>query len=343
MTRDDHADLPSEEERSRQRPRRVGLGSRRQILWTLVALVVAVPIVILPYIDLVAGGLVPIAQALLPAGALALLVLAVVPLLARAWVAASVLAVAAVLAVVPVLTPLPAAIPCETSTPLTVLSFNAKFAGADPQQLAELVRSSGAGAVILVETDEALLDAVLAGQGLASELPYRTGEVSPYAVNGSVILSAYPLRDESEIPGSVFDQVSAVATLPDGSDVRLAAVHPPPPIGQPDRWYDGVAAIGVWIRGTDDQRLIVAGDFNASFSHPVFRDLTSGLRTAAEAAGAVPWPTWPQEKPVPAFTAIDHVLGRGAVPTGWDSVYIEGSDHRAVIANWMLCEQSDRS
>ena len=66
--------------------------------------------------------------------------------------------------------------------------------------------------------------------------------------------------------------------------------------------------------------------------------LAAGLATAAQAAGPVPWPTWPQEKPVPAFTAIDHVLARGAVPTGWDSAYIEGSDHRAVIANWALCD-----
>lgn len=325
-------------ETPRARPR---LG-RRRLIWILGALLVAVPLAVLPHLDVLAGGLIPIAQALLPFGALVLLVLAVIPLIARAWTAAAILVAGAVLAVLPVLTPVAASTACEASTPLTVVSFNAKFAGADPRALADLVRSSGADVVVLVETDEALIDAVLTGQGLASALPHRTRQVSPFAVNGSVILSTYPLSDEEDIPGSVFDQVSAVATLPDGSEVRLAAVHPPPPVGQPQRWYDGLAAIDQWLGQASDPRLVIAGDFNASFSHPVFRGLAAEMRTAAEAAGVIPWPTWPQEKVVPAFTAIDHVLARGAEPTGWDSAYIEGSDHRAVIANWMLCGDSSR-
>lgn len=312
--------------------------SRRHLAWTIAALAVAVPAIVLPHLDLVAGGVVPIAQALLPIGSLALLVLAIVPLIARAWMAAGVLALAAVLAVVPVLTPVADASACQTSTPLTVLSFNAKFAGADPDQLAELISSSGADVVMLLETNEALIDDVLSRSGLAQTLPYRTRQVSANAYAGSVILSAYPLSAEQDIPGSVFDQVSALATLPDGSAVRVAAVHPPPPVGQPGRWYAAVAAIDQWIRATTDSRLVVAGDFNSSFSHPVFRRLAGDLVTAAQAAGPIPWPTWPQEKPLPAFTAIDHVLARGAVPTGWDSAYVPGSDHRAVIAHWNLCE-----
>lgn len=315
-------------------PRRL---SRRHPAWTIAALALVIPAVVLPHLDLVAGGLVPIAQALLPVGALVLLGLAIVPLIARAWLAAAILALGAVLAVVPVLTPVAAASACESSTPLTVLSFNAKFAGADPEQLADLITSSGAEVVAMVETSDDLIDEVLSRSGLAQSLPHRTKQVSPNAYEGSVILSAYPLSSEQDIPGSVFDQVSALATLPDGSEVRVAAVHPPPPVGQPGSWYAAVNAIDQWIRSTTDARLVVAGDFNSSFSHPVFRHLTSGLRTAAEAAGPLPWPTWPQEKPMPVFTAIDHVLARGAVPTGWDSAYVPGSDHRAVIAHWSLC------
>lgn len=314
--------------------------SRRHLAWTIAALAVSIPVALLPHLDVLAGGLVPIAQALLPVGALALLALAIVPLLARAWLAAGVLALGAALAVVPALTPVSAASVCPSPAPLTVLSFNAKFAGADPEQLADLIASSGADVVMLVETSEDLIDDVLSRSGLAEALPHRTKQVSQNAYKGTVILSAYPLSAETDIPGSVFDQVSAVATLPDGTGVRVAAVHPPPPVGQPGDWHSAVTAIDEWIRATTDSRLVVAGDFNASYSHPVFRHLTSGLRMAAEAAGVIPWPTWPQEKPVPAFTAIDHVLARGAVPTGWDSAYIPGSDHRAVIAEWALCTPS---
>ena len=313
-------------------------GRRRgQLMWAIPAVVVALFVVVLPHLDVLAGGVVPVAQALLPAGAVGLLFLALIPLIARRWVAAVILVLGAVLSSIPALTPLRAVSECAESTPLTVLSFNAKFARADPAQLVERIRSSGADVVVLVETDETLIDAVLNVEGLGSALPYRTREVSAGAVNGSVILSAFSLRDEEDIPGSVFDQVSAVAALPGGGEVRLAAVHPPSPVGQPMDWHDAISDIDSWIREASDTRLVIAGDLNSSYAHPVFRELTSSLRNAAEAAGPIPWPTWPQEKPVPAFTAIDHVLARGAVPTGWESFYIEGSDHRGVVGDWLLC------
>ncbi|WP_292726862.1 endonuclease/exonuclease/phosphatase family protein [Microbacterium sp. UBA837] len=313
--------------------------SRRSLVWIVIAVILAVPAAMLPHLDALAGGMIPIAQSLLPAGALGLLVIAVVAAVSRAWIGATVLVAGAVLSVVPVLTPVRAA-ECTASTPLTVLSFNAKFAGADPGQLADLIRDAGADVVVLVETDEHLINQILDGEGLAETLPHRTKQVSTNAYKGSVVLSAHPLSAEEDIPGSVFEQVSAVATLPDGTAVRVAAVHPPPPVGQPEDWYEAVTAIDEWIQATSDPSLVVAGDFNSSFSHPVFRRLTADLATAAQAAGPIPWPTWPQEKPVPAFTAIDHVLARGAVPRGWASAYIEGSDHRAVIANWALCDSA---
>ena len=310
---------------------------RRQLAWVIAALVISALAAVLPHLDLLAGGLVPAAQALVPAGAAAMALLALVSLIARAWAAALILIAGAILAMAPALTPIRAAAECATPTPLTVASFNAKFAAADPAQLAELVRSSEADAVVLVETDETLIRALLDEPGLGAVLRYRTRTVSPGAVNGSVILSVHPLGDEEDIPGSVFDQVSAVATLADGGRVRIAAVHPPPPVGQPVDWHDGLSDIDTWIRETPDARLVVAGDFNASFAHPVFRNLAASLRSAAEAAGPIPWPTWPQDKPVPPFTAIDHVLARGATPTAWESVPIDGSDHRAVVGSWALC------
>ncbi len=293
--------------------------------------------VALPHLDVLVGGLVPAAQALVPLGAVGLVVLAVVPLIFRAWAAAAILVVGAVLAGLPTLTPLRADAGCVAGTPVTVVAFNAKFAGADPGLLAERIDEAAADIVVLVETDEAHIAAVLRERGLAEALPHRTRETSEGGVNGSVILSAFPLSDEEDIEGSVFDQVTAVAALPDGEEFRVAAVHPPPPIGQPADWRAGLRALEQWIRETPDERLIVAGDLNASYAHPAFRHLASTLRTAAEAAGPVPWPTWPEERPVPAFTAIDHVLARGAVPTAWDSFAVPGSDHRGVVGEWSLC------
>ena len=191
--------------------------------------------------------------------------------------------------------------------------------------------------VILQPMREPLLDAVLIEHGLADAFPYRTREVSSGPASGTVILSAYPLSDEEDVPGSAFDQVSAVAAVPGAGDVRIAAVHPPPPVWQPNAWRDGLDDIAGWVRDTPDETLIVAGDFNASFAHPALRRLASGLRSGAEAAGPIPWPTWPEEKAIPAFTAIDHIFSRGATPLEWSTVAIAGSDHRAVITGWGLC------
>ncbi|MEI3868336.1 endonuclease/exonuclease/phosphatase family protein [Microbacterium sp. CCNWLW134] len=311
--------------------------SRARLIWTVVALLVAAFAAVLPHLDVLVGGLVPIAQALIPVGAIGLLVLAVVPLFFRAWAAAVILVVGAVLAGLPALTPLRAGTECAADASITVVAFNAKFAGADPALLAARIADADADIVALVETDEVHIEAVLRERGLAAALPHRTRETTEGGVRGSVILSAFPLRGEQEISGSVFDQVTAVATLPGGDEVRVAAVHPPPPVGQPVDWRTAIGALDRWIGEAPDERLIVAGDLNASYAHPGFRELASSLRSAAEAAGPIPWPTWPQERPVPAFTAIDHILARGAVPTGWDSFSVPGSDHRGVIGDWAIC------
>lgn len=315
----------------RRRPRRWAL------VWTIAAVIVSVGAAVLPHLEIRGVAAIPIAQALVPLGALVLLVVALTSLVLRIWAAAVVLLVAAVISGAPALTPVAAGQQCESVGSMTVVSFNAKLAGAAPAALSELIRTTNTDAVILLETDETLIRAVLSEGGLAEALPYRTREVSEGPASGSVILSAYPLSQEENVPGSEFDQVSAVATVAGAGDVRLAAVHPPPPVWQPNGWRNGIDDVGAWVRQTSDDRLIVAGDFNASFAHPALRRFASGLRTAAEAAGPLPWPTWPEEKPVPAFTAIDHIFGRGAIPSSWDSSPVAGSDHRAVIATWHLC------
>lgn len=326
---------------SSQRVRMSRRGTRRQvIIWTSVAVVISACAAALPYLEIRGVAAIPVAQALVPLGALVLILLALTSLIFRVWAAALVFVIGAVISGAPALTPVHAGEACEIDAQVTVLSFNAKLAGADPAALAGLIRTTEPDAVMLLETDETLIDAVITEDELTEVLPYRTREVTPGPASGSVILSAYPLSQEENIPGSEFDQVSAVATLPGAGAVRLAAVHPPPPVWQPNGWRSGIDDITTWVHQTGDDRLILAGDFNASFAHPALRRLASGLRSAAEAAGPIPWPTWPEEKPIPAFTAIDHIFARGATPTYWDSFHVDGSDHRAVLATWSLCAKA---
>ena len=300
---------------SEQGRRIVRRRTRRQVItWTTVAATISLLAAALPYLEIRGVAAIPVLQALVPLGAVALLVFGI-----------------------PTLTPIREAQMCEAGTPLTVLSFNAKLSGADPAALSELIRATRPDAVVLLETNETLIDAVRIQNDLADALPYRTREVTQGQASGSVILSAHPLSLEENVPGSEFDQVSAVATMPGDVDVRLAAAHPPPPVWQPNGWLRGLDDMAAWVDQTSDDRLIVAGDFNASFAHPALRRLASGLRSGAEAAGPVPWPTWPEGRLVPAFTAIDHVFARDAAPSDWHSYAVDGSDHRAVVARWALC------
>ena len=323
---------------SEQGRRIVRRRTRRQVItWTTVAATISLLAAALPYLEIRGVAAIPVLQALVPLGAVALLVFALTSMVFRLWAAALVFVIGAAISGIPTLTPIREAQACEAGTPLTVLSFNAKLSGADPAALSELIRATRPDAVVLLETNETLIDAVRIQNDLADALPYRTREVTQGQASGSVILSAHPLSLEENVPGSEFDQVSAVATMPGDVDVRLAAVHPPPPVWQPNGWLRGLDDIAAWVDQTPDDRLIVAGDFNASFAHPALRRLASGLRSGAEAAGPVPWPTWPEGRLVPAFTAIDHVFARDAAPSDWHSYAVDGSDHRAVVARWTLC------
>nr|WP_243751961.1 endonuclease/exonuclease/phosphatase family protein [Leucobacter weissii] len=265
-------------------------------------------------------------------------------LVLRAWGAAAVLAAAAVAGVLPTLTPTGAfaqadGVACGAeAAAFRVVSFNAQFGEADPGRLAAQIRDEDPDAVILVEATEPLIRALLVDEGLAEALPERSGEVSTGGASGSVILSAHPLRDEDRAPGSAFDQPTAVAAVPGFGDVRLVAVHPHPPIPGARLWRDGLGMLDRWLEAAPDETLIVAGDFNASYAHPAFRELAGGFVNASAAAGPIPWPTWPEsDRPIPAFTAIDHVLVRGGAPAEWRSFAVEGSDHRGVAAGLRLC------
>lgn len=171
--------------------------TRRQVvIWTAVAATISLCTAALPFLEVRGVAAIPVAQALVPLGVIALALLALTAAFLRLWAAALVLVLGAVIGGVPTLTPVRTAQACEISAPLTVMSFNTKLADADPAALSELIRTSESDAVILLEADERLIDELLTAHGLVDVLPYRTREVSAGQASGSVILSAYPLSLE---------------------------------------------------------------------------------------------------------------------------------------------------
>lgn len=110
-----------------------------------------------------------------------------------------------------------------------------------------------------------------------------------------------------------------------GDGTVLAGVHPSPPVpGQMGSWRRDLAHIEEWVR--DHDRLILAGDFNATLRHGPMAalDLVQGDRCGG---------TWPAAVPPPLASPIDHVLVSPDIGAGECTTQRVGdSDHRAVIA-----------
>jgi endonuclease/exonuclease/phosphatase (EEP) superfamily protein YafD len=83
--------------------------------------------------------------------------------------------------------------------------------------------------------------------------------------------------------------------------------------------------------------VVVAGDLNATFDmHPFRALLRNGYRDAAEQSGAGIAPTFPADRRLPPFLAIDHILTRSCTATSLRTIMLPGSDHRALVATVQL-------
>jgi len=311
---------------------------KRYLVTGIVAFVLVVGFGILLRID--ALGYVPAAQALAPVAGLGLLLLGVIAAVARRWPATVILVVGVVIGGWPLLMPVhdhARSGNADSEQTITVLSLNIEFSGADVTQVAKVIADESVQIAILLECDDAYVEKLAAAGGLG-RLPYKIGGMAQVSAQGTVILSAWPLRNPGEVTGgSHFDQPTAQVTVPGIGDVRIAAVHTNPPVPPPRGWYDAVQAVGVWQRAHANTPLIIAGDFNASTSHPVYRKAAAGLTDAAVASPArwLPLPTWRAGSRVPPFTAIDHILVRDLHPVAWRTVAIPGTDHLGVVAKVM--------
>lgn len=212
---------------------------------------------------------------------------------------------------------------------LVVMSFNAYKAQADPGELADEIRTVQPDVLVLVETSETLHRNKEVAAAL-QELPHRTELVIEGWETDGAIFSRYPLEErEGGIPvnrtGWYAMPVATVSTL-DGAFL-IAGIHVHPPLGDAQKWQQGMHAMGNLAAAEQELPLILAGDFNATRGNAAYRKLASGF---AEAAGAWPRASWPTDQPVGALVEIDHILVRGMDPQGYRSTRIEGSDHRAI-------------
>ena len=130
------------------------------------------------------------------------------------------------------------------------------------------------------------------------------------------------------------DMVEATLWTP-GGPVALRVVHTLAPFPSTSReWSAALAAVGQSVRASGDSRMLMVGDFNATWDNTGFTALLhDGLTDGAAARGKATDMTWPNGAVVPPFVRIDHVLtGTHLAVTQITTGPGFGSDHRYLTA-----------
>ena len=225
--------------------------------------------------------------------------------------------------------------PAASGPVLRVLTVNLLCGRADVEAVVALVRQTGADVLFLQELTGDTVTR-LKQAGLGDLMPQKAPEPRG-GPRGSGIYSRFPLSDGPPLVPVHAAQPTEVLKLPGGEMVELACVHPHPP--RPP-WSRGVAR---WRRELavlpppGELPRVLAGDFNATLDHAVFRSvLRLGYADAALQAGKALTPTWgPAGRP--ALITIDHVLVDRRCAVLASAVHaVPGSDHRAVYAEVRL-------
>jgi endonuclease/exonuclease/phosphatase (EEP) superfamily protein YafD len=275
------------------------------------------------------------------AGLLALAAVATVAAVVRrcGWtLAGGLLAVAAVGGAIVLPRAIPAIDVPEPDAPaartLTVLSFNTYEGDGDVDALAALIRSTRPDLIALPEAGARYRDR------LAPLVPEYRFATSNNERGRDVQNVAAATRTDL---GDVFAQVDRSTPFPSVEvsgaglgDVRFVAFHSIAPIpGDIPQWSSDLATLDRWC--TQPGPVIVAGDFNATLDHSVFREAITGCADAAEQVGEGLTGTWNTRWPRWLGPQIDHVLVTGAITAETLSVHdVPGSDHRAVLTRLRL-------
>jgi endonuclease/exonuclease/phosphatase (EEP) superfamily protein YafD len=185
--------------------------------------------------------------------------------------------------------------------------------------------------VILFTEYTAEHQAVLRTHPIATSYPHKVERAGLFA-SGIALWSKYPLA-ENQRPATVHSTLDILMDGPDGP-LRLFGVHPPTPIFTFDGWIADLETFGELGSAATEPTLIV-GDFNASYWHPVFRDLLRrGLSDAHTTHGQGFSNSWPTDKFFPAFVRLDHALtGNGLVSTSVEDFTVPGSDHLGFVVS----------
>jgi endonuclease/exonuclease/phosphatase (EEP) superfamily protein YafD len=175
----------------------------------------------------------------------------------------------------------------------------------------------------------------LQDDGALAGLPYQL-EVKRYDSKAFLIASKYPLSGENVVYYDYLPLiVQTTVHMPSGT-FSLWVVHTSAPVpGSFQQWKGSLAYIAKLVKAHGLSRLLVVGDFNATWNNSGFRSiLDTGMTDGAAARGHAFAMTWSQQLgPIPPLVRVDHVLtGTSVAVTNIATGHGSGSDHRDEMA-----------
>ncbi len=234
--------------------------------------------------------------------------------------------------------PAPAPLPggaAGTTGRLRVLTVNAKGGRADADAVLHAVRQHQVDILAVQEVTGDWLDAIRQA-GVTEVLGFCHADPRAGSA-GSGLWARWALTPLTPLPDMKNAAPRARVEPAAGQPVTVTVVHPAAPVNrQEPRWVRELETIRLSLAEAAGPHL-VAGDFNASRDHRVFRHiLRSGFVDCADVARRRHWPgfTWPADRRYPPLMRLDHVLASqaGCVVYEARTMRIPGTDHRGVLA-----------
>lgn len=245
----------------------------------------------------------------------------------RAWLVASLPLLAWMIVTGPLLLPL-SGVPAAEADELeiTVASQNVEAGSGTAAESALTLADLGADVIALEELDGAAREA--AAKALADSHPFS------YAVGTVGLWSTYPIINEQPLDLDLGWNRALAADLetPDGF-VSIYVVHAASlrPGAQSDRDHM-LKELAAVVARDENERILVAGDFNATVTDPALRALQRSVSEPSQ-SGLTFGFTWPNDMPV---ARIDHIFQRGLTALESSVEPAGASDHLAVLTAFRM-------
>lgn len=229
---------------------------------------------------------------------------------------------------------------CGDGRSFSLLNANVLMTNRDHGALLRLVKQRQPDALLLLETDAIWADAI---EPLRVIYPYRISEPLPNTY-GMILLSRLPMRGKVRHllqPG--VPSVEAQLILKDGSEVRLHALHPEPPLPGDDSGERDAELVMVGRQVRDEGKAaIVIGDLNDvawSRTSKLFREV-AGMGDPRVGRGL--YPTFTAKYPLLRWP-LDHLFVSPHLKLmSIDVLRDIGSDHFPVYFRLCLTDEPSR-